>query len=210
MMDQQKIFRFKISLVDGEADINIWREIDVPEHYNFWELHVAIQDAMGWLDYHLHEFTPKKNGPTGGKPIGIPESPHDDRVLAGWEFPIKKYFTTLGNAIDYTYDFGDEWQHEIVLIGMFLVSSQQRYPQCVAGEKACPPEDCGGVLGYQNLLDVIADPNNPEYQGVVGWLKQGHAKKYWPFNPGIFNAVQVEFTDPYQRWCDAFDQPYEQ
>jgi hypothetical protein len=60
----QKIFRFRVSLTGSEPEI--WREIDVPDHYNFWELHVAIQDAMGWLDYHLHEFTPHKAGPTKG------------------------------------------------------------------------------------------------------------------------------------------------
>ncbi|WP_193264547.1 plasmid pRiA4b ORF-3 family protein, partial [Vibrio navarrensis] len=64
----QKILRFRVSLSGSEPEI--WREIDVPDHFNFWELHVAIQDVMGWLDYHLHEFSPRKTGLTKGKRIG--------------------------------------------------------------------------------------------------------------------------------------------
>ena len=82
-----KIFRFKIALQGIEPEI--WREIDVPEIYNFWELHVAIQDAMGWLDYHLHEFVPHKSGPTKGAHIGIPGFDENENIIAGWELPIK-------------------------------------------------------------------------------------------------------------------------
>lgn len=205
-MMHQKILRFKISLSDSNPEI--WREIDVPDHYNFWELHVAIQDAFGWLDYHLHEFTPRKNGPTNGKPIGILEAEHDDRVVAGWEFSVKKYFTSLGNTIDYIYDFGDNWHHEVVLVGMFLAPLDSDFPQCVAGGRACPPEDCGGMNGYLDLLEVISNKKHEEYKGTVQWLK-GHAKSYWPHKPESFDSKRVKFSDPYHRWCVAFNQPYE-
>ncbi|WP_028863867.1 plasmid pRiA4b ORF-3 family protein [Psychromonas aquimarina] len=206
-MRQQKILRFRISLTDSVPEI--WREIDVHDHYNFWELHVAIQDAMGWLDYHLHEFSPKKNGPTKGKSIGIPESKHDDSVIASWEFPVKKYFTSLGNTIDYVYDFGDHWHHEIVLVGIFLAPIESNYPQCLTGEIACPPEDCGGMYGYQNLLEILSNQGHEEFVETVEWLKNGHAKKYWPYKPESFSAKKVKFADPYLRWCNAFNQPYE-
>ncbi len=186
----------------------IWREIDVPEGYNFWDLHVAIQDAMGWFDYHLHEFIPNKQGPTKGKPIGIPEYESDDRLIADWKVPLKRYFTTLGDTIQYDYDFGNGWQHHVTLVGIFLQPAEIPYPVCYAGEGACPPEDCGGIHGYQNLLNVITDPDNEEYDETVEWL-QGHVKNYWPYKPDKFSAKRIKFSDPYKRWCMAFDQPYD-
>ncbi|UTV30527.1 plasmid pRiA4b ORF-3 family protein [Photobacterium atrarenae] len=205
-MVYQKILRFRISLSGSEPEI--WREIDVPDHYQFWELHVAIQDAMGWLDYHLFTFSPRKQGPTKGKPIGLPESEHDDSLIAAWDLPVKKYFTTLGNTIDYIYDFGDNWHHEVMLVGMFLAPMDSDYPQCLIGERACPPEDCGGMFGYQNLLEVLSDQEHEDYADMVEWLK-GHAKNYWPYKPESFKCKKVKFTDPYLRWCKAFNQPYE-
>lgn len=201
-----KIFRFKIALQGIEPEI--WREIDVPEIYNFWELHVAIQDAMGWLDCHLHEFVPHKSGPTKGAHIGIPGFDENENIIAGWELPIKKYFSVVGNSIQYDYDFGDGWQHQVTLIGIFLEPMMTTYPVCYAGEGACPPEDCGGIHGYQNLLDILSDPENDEYEEMVEWLK-GHAKKYWPYKADKFSVKRVKFSDPYQRWCIAFDQPYD-
>ncbi|MUL00886.1 plasmid pRiA4b ORF-3 family protein [Aliivibrio fischeri] len=202
----QKILRFRISLSGSEPEI--WREIDVPEHYNFWELHVAIQDAMGWFDYHLHEFSPRKAGPTKGKRIGLPESEHDDALLAGWEFAVKKYFTSLGNAIDYVYDLGDGWHHEITLVGMFLAPLNVDYPQCLNGNMACPPEDCGGLYGYSSLLEILADEEHKEHADTVDWLKN-HVMNYWPYKPSAFSAKKVKFSDPYLRWCKAFNQPYQ-
>ena len=204
-MKNQKVYRFKILLLS--TDPEIWREIEVPGYYNFWELHVAIQDAMGWLDYHLHEFTPKKSGPTKKKRIGIPDSEYDDEVIAGLEVLIQKYFTTLGNSLTYAYDFGDGWQHEVVLTGTFLAEGFDT-PKCTGGEMACPPEDCGGISGYQDLLEIISDKKHTEYKDTVEWLK-GHAKKYWPYSPTVFNSHDVKFEDPYKRWCTAFGQPFE-
>lgn len=203
---QQKILRFRVSLLGSAPEI--WREIDVPDYYNFWELHVTIQDAMGWLDYHLHEFHPRKAGPTKGKPIGIPESEHDENIVTEWEFSAKKYFTSLGNVIDYIYDFGDDWHHELTLVGIFLAPLDAAYPQCVDGKMACPPEDCGGIDGYQNLLEILSDESHEEYSDTVEWLKD-HKNKYWPYNQHAFNPKKVKFSDPYLRWCNVFDQPYQ-
>ncbi|EGR3967641.1 plasmid pRiA4b ORF-3 family protein [Vibrio cholerae] len=202
----QKILRFRVSLSGSEPEI--WREIDVPDHYNFWELHVAIQDAMGWLDHHLHEFSPRKTGLTKGKRIGLPESEHDESIIAGWELAAKKYFTSLGNTIDYVYDFGDSWNHEITLVGMFLAPLDSTFPQCLDGKMACPPEDSGGLYGYQDVLEILSDQRHEEYADTVEWLKN-HAKNYWPYDQHAFNPKKVKFSDPYLRWCNTFNQPYQ-
>ncbi len=202
----QKVLRFRVSLSGSNPEI--WREIDVPGHYNFWELHVAIQDAMGWLDYHLHEFAPRKAGPTRGKSIGLPESENDENIIAGWELSAKKYFSSLGNTIDYVYDFGDGWHHEITLIGMFLAPLDSIYPQCLDGKMACPPEDSGGLDGYQSVLEILSDQSHEEYVDTVEWLKN-HAKNYWPYDQYAFSPKKVKFSDPYLRWCNLFNQPYQ-
>src|SRR5690625_1172335 len=90
------IYQFKILLHEIEPEI--WRLIEVPESYTFWELHVAIQDAMGWLDSHLHEFIPKG---TSDVHIGIPEGPMDTDFVAGWTVPITQYFRKPGDAAIY-------------------------------------------------------------------------------------------------------------
>nr|MDQ2695392.1 plasmid pRiA4b ORF-3 family protein [Pseudomonadota bacterium] len=77
------------------------------------------------------------------------------------------------------------------------------YPRCLAGERACPPEDCGGVPGYYQLLEILADPSHDEYAGMVEWLK-GHVKKYFPYHADKFDPRRVKFDNPKTRWKNAF------
>lgn len=129
---------------------------------------------MGCLDYYLHEFILHKVGLTSGRYIGIPQLEADKAIIGGWDVRIKKYFASIVNSISYDYDFGDGWKHEVMLIGILLAEEGKNYPSCVAGERACPPEDCGGPIGFQSLLDTLASPH---YDNIVEWLK-GNAKKY--------------------------------
>lgn len=113
-----QIHQFKISLLGIRPQI--WRRIEVPDTYTFWDLHVAIQDSMGWLDYHLHEFeipNPETRQPDC---IGIPDDEWDDdrEVLAGWRTPIDSYFSLKNSLALYKYDFGDGWEHEVRLEGI--------------------------------------------------------------------------------------------
>ena len=193
-----RVYQFKITMKDITP--LIWRRIVVPETYNFWDLHVAIQDAMGWLDYHLHLFRIRRKHAGKITEIGIPNADgFDDEIpiLAGWEIPIADYFNDVGVTADYEYDFGDGWQHEVVLEGILLREKGQKYPQCLAGAQACPPEDCGGVPGYYRLLEVMSDPRDDEYEEMVAWL----GKKY---NPQEFKPKKVKFDNPKRRWEKAF------
>lgn len=151
------IYQFKVTLKDIQP--SIWRRIQVPDQYSFWDLHVAIQDSMGWLDYHLHVF--RIPGLHRGKAveIGIPDDEIDDDVIIpGWTIPICDYFREPGNTAMYAYDFGDGWLHEVMLEGILIKEKGVKYPRCIAGERACPPEDCGSVPGYYDLLDIIRNP----------------------------------------------------
>lgn len=201
MTTSKLIYQFRVELLEIEP--SIWRRIQVPADYSFWDLHVAIQDSMGWLDYHLHEFRVKK--PQGRKvvEIGMPDTETDRDVLASWEVPISAYFGEPGVAAAYDYDFGDGWLHKVLLEGILLREPSIKYPMCVAGERACPPEDCGGVPGYERLLKVLSKPRTEEYTETVAWLK-GHAKNYFPYQPDQFVPGEVEFWNPAKRWKIAF------
>ena len=180
---------------------SIWREVLVPSGYSFWDLHVAIQDSMGWLDCHLHAF--HVQGPRSAAliEIGIPEveiAPATNSVLAGWEVPLRSYLNEAGEAVIYEYDFGDSWEHRILLKEITPQEQDARYPICVGGERACPPEDCGGIWGYQSLLEAINDPLHEEHETRMNWLGT-------EFDPEHFDPAKVRFDDPKQRWKQAFE-----
>lgn len=199
---QVQVIRLQISLRDIEPEI--WRIIDVPETYSFWDLHVAIQDAVGWLDYHLHAFVPEP-GSADTPSIGIPGDDWDDETLPGWEMPISRYLKEVGDTMAYEYDFGDGWCHSIEVLEILPGQESRECPACVDGARACPPEDCGGVPGYYDLLEVLADPEHSEHKSIVGWLKH-HAKCYYPYNPETFDPHSVEFSDPKERFRIAFEE----
>ena len=197
------VYQFRITL--RHIAPPVWRQIQVPAGYSFWDLHVAIQDAMGWLDYHLHAFDIAPGSERRGKEIGIPsdESVEPEGVLPGWKVKLADVFLQPGQTALYRYDFGDGWEHEILLEGILLGEPAVKYPRCTAGERACPPEDCGGVAGYEHLIEVIRDPKHREHKQMVDWL-QGHAKDYTPYDPDAFNPERVGFDSPKKRWKQAF------
>ena len=145
---------------------------------------------MGWLDYHLHVFHVSKPHSRRKIEIGIPDDEFDDhQFLPGWEIPVGEHFTSPGQTALYDYDFGDDWNHEILFEGIVLREEGQKYLRCIAGERACPPEDCGGTQGYYHVLEVIRDPSHDEHQETIDWLR-GHAENFLDdpdlFDPKVF------------------------
>jgi hypothetical protein len=194
-----EVYEFRVILL--EVAPPIWRTIQVPGTYSFWDLHVAIQDSMGWLDYHLHLFRVNRPGTGDVVQIGIPDEDAfegDEPILPGWEVPIASHLTRPGAAARYEYDFGDGWEHEVTLEAIVPRQKGIRYPRCLAGERACPPEDCGGVGGYEDLMAVMRDPTHEEYESTLRWLGGGR------FDPERFNAKTVKFDHPGKRWDLAF------
>lgn len=200
-MKRKVIYQFKIELQHIEP--SIWRRIEVPYDYTFWDLHVAIQDAMGWEDSHLHQFEIKLENSRAPGYIGIPmDDDFDDNpeliTRAGWEVPLSEIFTLPGVEVEYVYDFGDSWRHQILLESIHLAKSRARYPKCIDGQRACPPEDCGGAWGYQDIIKILADRKHPEYGETKEWVGR--------FNPERFDHQKVKFDDPHQRWEYAFEE----
>lgn len=199
----KKIYQFRVTLKGIRPPI--WRRIQVPGNYSFWDLHVAIQDAMGWFDYHLHSFE-MINPKTGFREeIGIPDDDFgafDHDVMPGWERRISRYFTPENSKSLYTYDFGDNWEHEIRLEKILPPEKGIPYPRCIKGKRACPPEDCGGVWGYGDMLETLSDPEHEDYKDTVEWLGE-------VFDPEYFDLAEIEFDDPEERWKMAFTQDRE-
>lgn len=199
------IYQFKITLKRTKPPI--WRRIQVPENYNFHELHVAIQDAMGWSsaegNYHLHQFEMINPTTKEKKTIGIK---HEDenllKVLGLEPLPIieeesakiAEYFSlTNVKKANYEYDFGDGWQHEVLLEKILPAAVSKEYPQCTAGRRACPPEDCGGVRGFYELLEILADRKHKEYKSYTKWLEGlGYGGK---FDPAEFDSRFVDLLE---------------
>jgi hypothetical protein len=175
-----RVYQLKVTIVG--TDPPVWRRVRVAESTTLLGLHDIIQTAFGWQDYHLHEF--EVDGVRYGS---------DDR--GGWgPRPKSERRTRLGavarqrSRFGYTYDFGDDWCHEIVVETVMPAKPGDKYPTCVAGERTCPPEDCGGVWGYEHLLEVLADPAHKEHDDMREWLGLLKGAK---FDPEAFDASRV-------------------
>jgi hypothetical protein len=183
-----QVYQFKIALKGITPQI--WRRIQVPETYTFWDLHVAIQDAMSWGGHHLHEFTilNPKNGEMDE--IGIPYEDSDDRsILEGGKTKIDRYFSMTNKKADYLYDFGDYWEHRVVLEKILPKDPKTEYPCCIAGKRNSPPDDVGGVPGFEEFVKIMKDPRHKEHDEMVEW----HCGE---FDPEAFDYKNVTFSDP--------------
>lgn len=182
----------------GLEGTGVWRRIEISTESNFWQLHVAIQDAMGWLDYHLHEF----RIPGEPLPIGIDLKESDvEQLFDGTELLVNHL--VVGNTITYTYDYGDHWVHKLKIEGLVRRAAAV-YPRCTGGALAAPPEDCGGVDGFEKVKAILGNKRHREYVSTREWLEKRHAKCYWPFDPKAFNPDLVVFSDAFERFGKVF------
>jgi hypothetical protein len=156
------ILQIKIKLL-GVSKPPVWRRLLVPDEARLDQLHGVIQVAMGWCDYHMHVFS------TDSGEYGVPDS--ELGFLDERRMTVSRLLSEPGDRIRYTYDFGDTWEHEIMLEKVVGAHPEQPYPTCIAGKGACPPEDCGSVWGYARLREVLADPSDEEHASMLEWLE---------------------------------------
>ena len=187
------MLQFRIELLG--VDPPVWRRLLIPHNYTLWDLHVAIQDSMGWLDCHLHAFR------IVGSPVtyGIPDEDGDDPVdtRPGWEALVRDVFTFVDPIGLYEYDFGDSWQHLVVFEDFVSGGKAVTRPKCIGGARRCPPEDCGGTHGYAEFLATLADPGHDERVSLLEWVGGR-------FDAEEFDAAAVKFDHPGKRWKQAF------
>jgi hypothetical protein len=171
-----QIAQLKVTLLD--ADPAVWRRLLVPATIRLDRLDRVIQAAMGWTNSHLHMFI----HPTGHYGAPDPDLPlHDERKATLNDLAVRD-----GDAFGYEYDLGDSWDHEVLLEKLVPAEPGGRYPVCLDGAGACPPEDCGGTGGYEELIDTLADPNHPDHQDMLRWLG---VEKGVDFDPARFDPA---------------------
>ena len=175
----ERLYQFKITLLDTRPPV--WRRVQVKD-CTLDKLHEHVQTAMGWTNSHLHHFR-------------VGEQLYGDPLLMRENFAEMEYedstATRLSDLLprsgrrfrfEYEYDFGDSWRHEVLFEGFPRPERGKRYPVCLEGARACPPEDVGGAWGYQEFLEAIADPGNEEREGLLEWAGGS-------FDPEAFDPV---------------------
>jgi hypothetical protein len=170
------VYQLKITLRDSKPPI--WRRVQVKD-CTLAQLHPIIQAAMGWECSHLYSFKVDGTNYSDLDMTGDELEMEDDRkaklsgVVRGEKFKFR-----------YTYDFGDNWEHEIVVEKILAPEPGKTYPVCVDGKQACPPEDIGGVWGYFEFIEAIQDPRHPRHADFAEWFED-------EFDPEVFDIDAV-------------------
>jgi len=198
------IYELKITLRGSKPPI--WRSVAVPSYIRLSDLHKVIQTGFGWDNYHLHQFiVPNvRTKPTREKLVSLEWrgryerlAMHRDRCVSDPRFELediederKVRLCELAPAVTskfiYEYDFGDGWEHEIKVVKIGLPVEGIKYPVCLSGELACPPEDCGGIWGYYEKLEILKNPKQRDYKDILEWMPRGFSPEY--FDIGKVNA----------------------
>jgi hypothetical protein len=167
---RRTVYQLRLSL-DGVAP-EVWRRVLVPGGYTLDRVHRVFQHAMGWWDYHLHSF--EIHGVQYGEP-----DPLDDLRLVDELDTRLDAVVRPGDRFRYTYDYGDWWEHNVDVEATWPADPDERYPVCMEGERACPPEDVGGVYGYRRLVRALRDPDHPDHDEMRAWLGRGLNAEYF-------------------------------
>ena len=172
------VYQIKVEL--RGATPPIWRRLEVPADISLARLHTVIQIAFGWHDGHLHVF----QTPHGEFGVAAAELGH----RAEAPVTLEQVAPDAQSKIRYTYDFGDDWEHDIRVEKVLDRDETASYPRCTGGRRAAPPEDCGGVSGYADLVEALTDPAHPEHEDKLEWLGLDDAAQ---FDPTGFDATTV-------------------
>jgi hypothetical protein len=174
---QKSLLGYILKVVLEGSSPSIWRRIQVRGNTKLDVLHMILQSAMGWGDKHSHEFIIDK------KKYANPS--HElEKTLDEAEYVLNNLIKTEGESFKYVYDFGDDWVHEITVEKIETKDTKLPYPVCLEGKGACPPEDIGGIPGYEERLLALKDPSHPEHKEIADWFEPS-------FDPEAFNIEMV-------------------
>ena len=167
---------FHLKLIGTEPLVT--RTFKVSSESSMYVLHHIMQVVMGWNNYHLYQFEVGELVIADKRLWDEDEMGH---ITDAKEVSVGEVFTKVGNTAVYEYDFGDGWMHHLELVDRSIHPTQQVLPLVISGENACPPEDCGGIHGYKELLEVLKNPKHPEYRETIVWVGS-------TFNPTKFSV----------------------
>ncbi len=195
------VLQLEVTLIGTKPPV--WRRIQVPASYTFYDLHVAIQNAMGWTDSHLHAFEIENSGMRPARlesPYAV-EDQYEETEGYTTETPLASYLRKEGDEAIYEYDFGDGWRHAVRLEKILPREAGKEYPVCLDGSLACPPEDCGGNGGYADCVRLARGgrplENESENRSLREWLGN--------WDPDNFDPAKVVFEDPRTRFIDTME-----
>lgn len=171
-----KVYQVKVTLKDSKPPI--WRRVLVTGDTTLYAFHRIVQTVMGWTDSYRHLFIVDRVF------YGKPDPEYHFEVNDEKDFTLSQIVSDDRGRLIYEYDFEDCWQHEIVIEDVSPPESGKRYPVCLAGKRACPPEDCGGIWEYTDILEAVEDPRHPEYYNMLKWVENG-------FDPESFNLDEI-------------------
>ena len=170
------IFRLKVTLRGSRPPI--WRRFLVPGGITLKRLHDSLQAVMGWTDSHLHQFE------AGGVLYGTSDREVGLTRVSENTTTLDQLLRRPKDRLRYEYDFGDGWEHDVILEAVLPPGNDGRYPIVEAGRRACPPEDVGGIHGYAHFLEVLANPTHPEHRDMLEWIGK-------PADPTAFDVAQA-------------------
>gem|GEM_PF-983018 len=164
----------------------VWRRIAVRSDTALGEAAVIMERAMGWKSYHLHSFD------ADGTTYATPDPDWDNDDEDEDRFRVADVLPNVGSKLRWYYDFGDGWEHDVAVEKIGSAEAGVRYPFCIAGARACPPEDCGGPSGYERLRDALADPSHPEHGQLRDWAPPN-------FDPAHFDVKEASKAMRFRR-----------
>lgn len=183
MSQKKQIYQLKITLQWSKPPI--WRRVLVDSRHQLDDLHAIIQEAMGWYNSHMYQFY-------HGETTYVQYNPDFDELYEGQDYtmgkPIYLFLQEKKDKLMYEYDMGDGWLHSIELEEILAPNKKQTLPICTGGRRACPPEDIGGMGGYEYLMEVMADKNHDEHTEMLEWLGLEDSSE---FNPATFSKDEV-------------------
>jgi hypothetical protein len=163
-------YQLKISL--NHIKPAVWRRFIVDPDIKLPDLHKVIQTVMGWTNSHLHQFVKDK------KFYSEPDEDSYNESIDYRKIKLNQILSEEGQSFSYEYDFGDGWEHKIIL-EKILKNRMQKYPVCIDGKRNCPPEDCGGPYGYENLLEAISNPEHEDHEDMIEWIGDDFDSEYF-------------------------------
>jgi len=184
--------QFEVQITLNDVKPAIWRDIIINSTITLPDFHKVIQTVIGWTNSHLHQFR------VGDIAYSIPD---EDSLMTCIDYKGVLLSTVLkkeGDKIYYDYDYGDGWEHTIVL-NKIISSSSNKKPLCIDGERSCPPEDCGGPFGYNDLVKVLSNQKGKKYKELIEWLGE-------EFDPEYFDKEAInELLKKKNYGCESFD-----
>jgi len=170
------VYQLKVTLRDSKPPI--WRRIQVTSDTRLSTLHRVLQVVMGWEGAHLHQFM------AHGMYYGTPHPDFGFEVKNEKNVSLHQVVSEVKDKLIYEYDFGDSWEHELLVEKILPLEGGKHYPICLTGKRACPPEDCGGIWGYASFLEAIRDPEHPDHDEMVEWVGG-------EFDPDAFDLAEI-------------------